>query len=554
VELGGPTSGGRTAGERALAVASCRSRRAKQKLSQTKTWRDSCSKTGLQYAHLKKRWRETQAGVENLIAGVDFFDNAPAPRIVAARTVIRMRWPLRNQIMWPLLAVSLVSLGSVGAINARLATTHVRQRIERQLEGVVAVLEASTFPLTDAVLRQMRDLSSAEFLLSDAAGRPLATSFPKNAPQLASAGLETTRNNVALGPSVEVRGAWYFHTSIELDSPGDTRQGRVLHIQFPQVEYRRTWREAFLPAVVVGVAAVAAVAGVARFVAGRISRSAARVGQEVMRLAQGDFAAMPLPAADDELRDLSVAVNRTAVMLADYEQQVRRTEQMRVAGLLGASVAHEMRNAATGCRMALDLHAESCGANEDEESLVVAKRQLRLMETQLQRFLQLGKSTPDAAPRSEFDLGDLLDDLLPLVRPAAHHAHVHLHWRRPGHPLCVSAAEDDLRQVLLNLLLNALEAVGPLDKGTAGERRVDVEARATELAQAEIVIRDTGPGPGRDLAERLFDPFVTSKSEGAGLGLAVAKQVVEAYDGTIAWAREHNCTRFRVTLPLAVRG
>lgn len=71
-----------------------------------------------------------------------------------------MRWPLRNQIMWPLLAVAIASLVAVAAINARLAADHTRRRIERQLQGVVGVLTASNFPLTDPVLRKMHNLSS----------------------------------------------------------------------------------------------------------------------------------------------------------------------------------------------------------------------------------------------------------------------------------------------------------------------------------------------------------------------------------------------------------
>ena len=87
-----------------------------------------------------------------------------------------------------------------------------------------------------------------------------------------------------------------------------------------------------------------------------------------------------------------LAVNRTAEMLNEYEAQVRRSEQMRTLTVLGASIAHQLRNAVTGCRMALDLHAAECQSADDSECLDVAKRQLRLMESQLQRFLRVGKA------------------------------------------------------------------------------------------------------------------------------------------------------------------
>jgi signal transduction histidine kinase len=329
--------------------------------------------------------------------------------------------------------------------------------------------------------------------------------------------------------------------------------GRVLHVLFPKDEYLRSWREAFLPPLVVGVATVAAIALVAQILAGRISRATGRLGDEVLRLARGEFGPVSLPSTDDELRDLALAVNRTAQMLADYEQQVRRTEQMRTVARLGASLAHEMRNATTGCRMAVALHAEECPVAADDESLAVARRQLRLIENQLQRFLQVGRQ-PTEVVRGEVDLARVVDDLLPLVRPAVRHAQVELDWRPADDELIVLGDEDALSQVALNLILNAIEAVQHEPGNVTAERRVTVELSRTEHDAVEFVVSDTGPGPAAESASSIFDPFVTSKAEGAGLGLAVAKQIVEAHGGTIAWHRSAGLTCFHVRLPAVAKG
>ncbi len=461
-----------------------------------------------------------------------------------------MRWPIRNQIMWPLMAVALVSLAGVGAFNAQLATRRTRAQIESQLQGVVGVLDATNFPLTDAVLRQMRDLSRAEFALVDTQGAVRAASFAEPPPLTADAP-PVKPSEVALGPTVNVAGRSYFHTAIELHGLAPARSDRVLHVFFPQAEYRRSWREAFIPPLVIGIDFVIAVAAVAHVVASRLSRGASRLGSEVLRMAHGDFAAAPLPKTDDEIRDLSIAINRTAEMLADYERQVRRTEQTRTAALLGASLAHEMRNAATGCLMALDLHAEGCPGANEEESLAVAKRQLRLMESQLQRLLQVGKAS-SAARRSTVDLRGLVENLLPLVQPAAHHADVQLDWLPPAQPLNIDGDKEQLSQVVLNLILNALEAARH-DESAAGDRRVGVELRSAE-GQVQFSVSDTGPGPNGEVTATLFDPFVTTKPEGAGLGLAVARQVVEAHAGTIDWRRAGGVTLFSVRLPLTTKG
>ena len=463
-----------------------------------------------------------------------------------------MRWPIRNQILLPLLAVAILSLTAVGAINTVLTERRTREHVEQQLRQVIEVLTNSSFPLTDSVLRQMRELSNADYVLIDPAGETVASTLPKTEP-LPDQTVTVNIQDVQLGPSVEVGGRWYFHTPVKLPGNSDAGRDGILHVLFPQDEYRKAWRQAFMPSFAVGAVTSLVVAGVACSLANRMGRSITRLRGEVLRIARGDFREAPLPSINDEIRDLSAAVNRTATMLAEYESQVRRSEQMRTLTILGASIAHQLRNAATGCRMALDLHADECDATESRECLDVARRQLRLMESQLQRFLRVGKP-PQEMVKRDVDLGDLIDELLPLVRPAASHAGVALDCRIAAGNICVSGDEEALSQVILNLLLNAVEAAQQNGLQRQEQRRVCIEVGATAGRGAEIVISDSGAGPAESVAGSLFEPFVSDKAEGAGLGLAVAKEVVAAHGGSIAWERENGMTRFRVGLPLTEKG
>ena len=92
-----------------------------------------------------------------------------------------------------------------------------------------------------------------------------------------------------------------------------------------------------------------------------------------------------------------------------------------------------------------------------------------------------------------------------------------------------------------NLIANAVDAVG-----TGGTVTVDLHREGNS---AVVDVSDTGPGPSPDVARRLFEPFVTGKPEGIGLGLAVARHAVEAHNGNITWKRENGCTTFRVEMP-----
>jgi signal transduction histidine kinase len=462
-----------------------------------------------------------------------------------------MRWPIRNQIMLPLLAAAVVSLTAVGVINAVLAERRTCAHVEQQLRQVISVLTTSSFPLTNSVLRQMRDLSDAEFVLVDASGGAVASTLPTST-ALPERSVTRQIEDVQLGSSDEIAGRWYFHTVMKLPVGASTMRSGTLHVLFPQDEYRRAWREAFLPSLIVGLGTTLLLATVAYALAKRMGRTIGRLREEVLRIAHGDFRAAELPAVDDEIRDLSVAVNRTAAMLAEYEQQVRQSEQMRTLTVLGASIAHQLRNAVTGCRMALDLHDAACPAKEGNECLEVAGRQLRLMESQLQRFLRIGKR-PTKLESREVEVGNLIEELLPLVRPAGQHAGVSLDCRIAAAALTIQGDEEALSQVMLNLLLNAIEAAqqNAIESPTRGSVEIDVRLSDDDTDSVAIEIRDSGAGPSESVAASLFEPFVTSKAEGAGLGLAVAREIVEAHGGTIDWKRENGMTRFCVEIPLA---
>jgi signal transduction histidine kinase len=197
--------------------------------------------------------------------------------------------------------------------------------------------------------------------------------------------------------------------------------------------------------------------------------------------------------------------------------------------------------------MALDLHRRECPLEQNCEALDTAARQLVLMETYLQRFLTLGRPKPQAIQL--VDLTRLINDLLPLVRPACAHGGIDLNGVCHGEPVLVAADAAGLEQMFINLLLNAVEAAGsePLAGGN-----VTVEFGRTEGDQAVVSVRDSGPGPAAAIADRIFEPLVSEKPDGAGLGLTVARQIAEEHGGSLTWERQGAVTCFVARLPIGM--
>jgi signal transduction histidine kinase len=171
----------------------------------------------------------------------------------------------------------------------------------------------------------------------------------------------------------------------------------------------------------------------------------------------------------------------------------------------------------------------------------VALRQLTLTEEQLKGLLALGRC--ERPPSGPCDVGRLLDEVALLVGPACEHARVALRTNPHEAAMTVTADADGLRAAVLNLTLNAVEAAGP-------GGHVELDASASN-GSVYVEVADDGPGPPPELAETLFDPFVTAKPSGVGLGLALAKSVSLDHGGELSWDRDvdRKMTRFRLRLP-----
>jgi signal transduction histidine kinase len=460
-----------------------------------------------------------------------------------------MRWPLRYQIMLPMAAVMLLAVVFVEGVGALLAVRDTKADIESQVREVARIAAEANFPLTTPVLRQMRALSGAELVLVDKAGRPIAASGPvEGVEKLPTNEALSAHSGFAASRRVRVADRAYFHTYVPIPARnGD--EPLSLHILFPEEAYERAWqREVFPPLVFIAVA-LPVVLGLSLFTASRIASRVERLRDQVDRIAEGEFEPMALPARQDELRELAVSVNRMTAQLADYEKEVRQTERMRTLAHLGGGIAHQLRNSATGCAIALDIHADECPLGRESETLSVAKRQLRLMEEYIQRFLQLGKPAENVE-HAPIDLAALVDGLLPLVEPSAKHARVALQWRQEGANAMVLGSAERLSQMVINLLVNAIEAASVPDAATPA--LVQVEVASPTASQILLRISDTGCGPAENVQQSLFEPFVTAKPDGVGLGLSVAREIVEQHGGQIAWQRADGMTHFTVELPAAV--
>lgn len=451
-----------------------------------------------------------------------------------------MRVPLHLQVFLPfagLLAVTITAVSLAGVWQAvRTADEGMRQHVRDAAD----VLVAADFPLTDAVLRQTHGLSGAEFVGVDEAGMIRASSLPPTADYGPLRNLAALGGDEASGESrlVTLDGVEYGHQIVS--RTGRLRRDDIafLHILYPQDLRRRLLRRAIGSPVALGGSALIVAALLSWWIAARVCRPIERVRAQFDNIAAGRSLTVPLPARNDELRDLVCAANLLARQLQDRDDAVRRSARASLLGQLSGGLCHHLRNAAAGAKLALQLYRRR--APDGAAELDVALRQLALSEEYLQRLLTLGK--PQAPQFRAADLRAVVEETASLTAPAFRHRLVKLTVDVPPDALPVEAVDADLlRSAVANLLANALDAAQ--ENGW-----VELKLRVVDET-AQITVVDGGAGPPPHVVARLFEPFVTAKPDGVGLGLAASQRIAELHGGTLVF-RNRPHTTFELTLPL----
>jgi signal transduction histidine kinase len=223
---------------------------------------------------------------------------------------------------------------------------------------------------------------------------------------------------------------------------------------------------------------------------------------------------------------VSAAVQRQRSEQSERERYLHRAEQMMALGQVAAGVAHELRNPLTAVKGLVQLHLRKATAHAiPSDDLAVIEHEIRRMERTLQTFLDFAR--PPQLDRRQVVLGAVVDRVFALVKGRCKKQGVELRFLQPETPVAVLGDQDQLQQLLLNLVLNALDA---MPEGG----QIEVELQPLREGQVELYVRDTGPGIAPNILPKVFETFISSKETGVGLGLPVSRRIAEEHGGSLS--------------------
>jgi signal transduction histidine kinase len=250
-----------------------------------------------------------------------------------------------------------------------------------------------------------------------------------------------------------------------------------------------------------------------------------------------------------------------ATEAAEAEAVMRRTESLAAVGQAAAQVAHEIKNPLGSIRLGVSMLRDMTQEQEAINTIDLVERGIDHLNKLVVDVTQFSRRRE--LKRTDVLLSDLLDESLDLVADRIREKSTPVEKLYADDTLHGHWDEDQLRQVFVNLLANAVDASPEKSPVTIYTERARADGAGSaagngsrkQLAHptlARIRIEDRGNGMDEKTGERIFEPFFTTKKRGTGLGLAIVKQIIEQHGGTISVdSRKDEGTRFTIDLPLA---
>jgi PAS domain S-box-containing protein len=229
------------------------------------------------------------------------------------------------------------------------------------------------------------------------------------------------------------------------------------------------------------------------------------------------------------LRDLTASQRAEREQIAMARQtEALRAQQMTTLAQLATGVAHEIRNPLTSIKMLIQVNQSKLaqrGLPTDDLELV--EREIRRMERSVNSLLEYAR--PESSEFANFSIQESIRRTVQLIEGRCKSQHVQLKIVEPEDPLVMYGDLAQIQQLLLNLSLNALDAMP-----AGGTLTIQVDDRTLEQREIVVSVSDTGSGISDSIQDNLFDPFITTKPNGVGLGLGICKRIAEAHGGTIS--------------------
>jgi signal transduction histidine kinase len=304
--------------------------------------------------------------------------------------------------------------------------------------------------------------------------------------------------------------------------------GKVIEVDYRTDEYVRSERQVLVGTLMLVAGGSLAFSVVALLLSAQVARPLERLAVAARTIGGGDLEAAVPETGAGEVASLARELEQMRRRLHQLDRQHREAERLRTLGTFTATIAHEVRNPLSAVRIAVQMLAKR---HPTEPGLPLVIDELERLDLIVDELLGFSKGMSVRHERCA--LRAVADGVVRLLARQAEHAGVTVRVEGEG---TVSADPARLRQLLMNLLLNAIQA----QHGGGSVRIV--------IGRDGFAVEDDGPGVAPDLVSHLFEAFASGRADGTGLGLHLAKSIADAHGGRLVFEpRQPKGARFTLS-------
>jgi signal transduction histidine kinase len=458
------------------------------------------------------------------------------------------RPPLRlhYRIVIPFVVVALLATSAAALVALSVISRTLRSRVQARTLSTALVVSRRDYALNPLILRSVKEITDADVVTYAANGAVLVSTLESTRSGIASRVVETEAARQALAShdagaitrELSCNGVPCFVAFRPVSGGGEAAVAVIAEMSEVGTATSAITR-ALLLAMVVTLAAVVVVS---QLLTRRVTAPLEGLVAFTHHVAGSD-SSMRAPIGDDEVGRLGASFNEMLDRLQQSREALVRSEKLGLAGLLAARVAHDIRNPLSSMRMQMQLLEARLRSPDDRAAVTAVLHSIATVESVIRDLLELARS--GELRRAPGDLNTVVRELLDHLQAQLAHQKIRIDCDLDAGLPMVSVDQQRVTQALHNLVVNAADAMP--DGGVLLVRtRYDRDGRAVT-----VDVCDDGCGIDPAIGNRVFDPFVSTKRDGVGLGLVNVKAVIERHGGRIELTpRAPRGTQASITLPV----
>lgn len=454
-----------------------------------------------------------------------------------------MRLSLHHRIVLPFAAVAVIAISAVSWVAYDVTSATVISRLRSEMANATTVASRGGMALNPAILAAIKQATGSDVVIFSSSGVRSTTLDGPDGDRAAARVMAAVAGRLFGAdqpPAVlELAGEPAVYASYR---SVDGQPGLVIALLKDTRDVERA--DATLRSTILGAAFISLIMmiGASQLVARQVTAPIVRLAAFAERVSLSQIQDRAA-TGDDEVGRLGAAFNGMLERLDAAQAAVVSAEKLGLAGLMAARVAHDVRNPLSSIKMQTQLLNTSLPPGSESREMTEAMlHDISQVELVVGSLLEVAR--PRGLQASLQNLNDIIESVIRQVTPQCRHRHItverHLAPDLPAIPLDA----ERLTHAFLNVVVNATEALR--EGGT-----LSITSARSGAGDVLVVVDDDGVGIDAAHAARVFDPFVTTKPGGVGLGLVNARAAIESHGGTISIApRQPAGTRVTIRLPV----